>query len=71
MPLVIPLPIFNRDKEVEREKIKEHFNENRMNQERLKLQQKSEFRGKMDPNVKIDDTLIDLTDTPANVQAKI
>ena len=25
----------------------------------------------MDPNVKIDDTLIDLTDTPANVQAKI
>ena len=71
VPVEIPLPIFNRDKQIEREKLQEYIKEKKEDQERLKLQQKSEFKGKVDHKVKIDETLIDLTDTPANVQAKI
>ena len=33
----------------------------------MKLQEKSEFRGMRDPKVSIDDTNIDLYDTPQNV----
>ena len=37
----------------------------------LELQRKAEFKGTRNPHVNIDDTAIDLYDTPDNVQKKI
>ena len=44
---------------------------NKEKEKMMKLRQVTESMGKINPNVQIDDTNIDLTDTPANVLKKI
>lgn len=65
------MPKFYRDKEIEREKIQELMLERKMKAQELELQQKVEPKGKRIHNVSIDETEIDLYDTPDNVIKKI
>ena len=67
MPVEIPMPKFYRNKQIEREKIQEQRKELKEKMASMKLQEKSEFKGMRDPKVSIDDTNIDLYDTPQNV----
>ena len=61
------MPKFYRNKQIEREKIQEQRKELKEKMASMKLQEKSEFKGMRDPKVSIDDTNIDLYDTPQNV----
>ena len=71
VPVEIPMPKFYKDKEIEREKIKEYIAQRKQDQVRLELQKQQVFGGLRDSKVYIDDTLIDLTDTIDNVEMKI